>query len=65
MEVNDFWMAVEMLTRQVELHVWTFHGDLTLGASFNQNFYEGEFIENFLFRIQDILLKGLNVEDIK
>ena len=64
-EVNDFWMAVEMLTRQVELHVWTFQGDLTLSASFNENFYEGEFIESFLSKIQAILLQGLNVEDAK
>ena len=64
-EVNDFWMAIEMLTRQVELHVWTFHDDLTLSATFNENFYEGEFIESFLSRIQAILLKGLNVEDAK
>ncbi len=62
-EVKEFWMAVEMLTRQAELHVWTFHGDLALSASFNENFYEGEFIESFLSRIQAILLQGLNVED--
>ena len=63
-EVKDFWMAVEMLTRQVELHVWTFHDDLTLSASFNGKFYEAEFIESFLSKIRTILLQGLNVEDV-
>ena len=63
-EVNDFWMAVEMLTRQVELHVWTFHDNLTLSVSFNKCFYEEEFIERFLSSIRTILLQGLNVEDV-
>ena len=62
-EVKDFWMAVEILTRQVELCVWTFHDNLTLSAAFNESFYEGDFIESFLSRIWTVLLEGLNVED--
>ena len=62
-EVKDFWMAVEILTRQVEVCVWTFHEDLTLSAAFNESFYEGDFIERFLSRTWAILLQGLNVED--
>ena len=62
-EVKDFWMAVEILTRQVELCVWTFQDNLTLSAAFNESFYEGEFIESFLSRIWTVLLEGLNVED--
>ena len=62
-EVNGFWMAVEILTRQVELCLWTFHDNLTLSAAFNESFYEGDYIEDFLARVWTVLLQGLNVED--
>lgn len=61
-EVKDFWLAVETLTRQVEVHVWTFQGNLTLSACFNEQFYEAKFIEGFLAKIQAILFHELNIE---
>ena len=30
-EVNDFWLAVEMLTRQGEVHVWDFSEQHDIG----------------------------------
>ena len=62
-EVKDFWLAVEMLSRQVQVYVWTFQDRLRLSACFNESFYEGGFVEGFLSRIQDILLKELEIEN--
>lgn len=62
LEVKGFWLATEMLTRQVEVHVWTFQGRLTLSACFNESFYEGSFVQIFLSKIQEILYKELEIE---
>ncbi len=61
-EVTDFWLGVDSLSRQLVVHVWTFQGELTLGACFNQEFYAREFAEEFLATVKDILVKGLDLE---
>ncbi len=61
-EVTDFWLGVDMLSRQLMVYVWTHRGELTLSACFNQEFYVQKFVEEFLASVKDILLKGLDLE---
>ncbi|KAI0520977.1 hypothetical protein F5B22DRAFT_33174 [Xylaria bambusicola] len=44
LEIVDFWVGTEMLTRNVQFHVWSWDGSLRLGASFNTSFYDKEFV---------------------
>ena len=60
-EVTDFWLGVDMLSRQLMLYVWTHQGKLQLIACYNKEFYAREFVETFLSDVKDILVKGLGV----
>ena len=61
-EVTDFWLGVDMLSRQLMVYVWTHRGELKLSACFNQEFYVQKFVEEFLASVKDILVKGLDLE---
>jgi len=39
-EVVGLWMTTEMINRNIQIHVWCYKGELNIGASFNQSFYE-------------------------
>ena len=60
-EVTDFWLGVDMLSRQLMLYVWTRQGKLQLSACYNREFYAREFVETFLSDVKDILVKGLGI----
>lgn len=60
-EVTDFWLGVEMLTRQLMVYVWTRQGEMELSACYNKAFYTHEFVEEFLSRVQHILFEGLKI----
>lgn len=60
-EVEDFWLGVEMLTRQLEFYVWTFRGRLVFSVCFNQAFYESEFVERVMDGVGEVLEKELSV----
>ena len=57
-EVVDFWIGVEMITRQFMCYVWTWHGKIRLSACYNQAFYETAFVEEFLSAVKDTLIQG-------
>ncbi len=61
LEITDFWLAVEMLTKNLALHVWTWRERLTLSISYNEHFYKEGFVQEFLRFLRDVLLKELNV----
>ena len=63
-EVTDFWLGVDMLSRQLMLYVWTHRGKLKLSACYNQAFYASEFVKEFLTKVRDILLEGLEIQDL-
>ena len=60
-EVTDFWLGVDMLSRQLMLYVWTHQGKLQLSACYNKEFYAREFVEIFLSDVKDILVEGLEI----
>ena len=60
-QIEDFWLGVEMLTKQVMVYIWTFHGKMKLSVCYNEAFYDVEFVDRFLARIRDILIDELQV----
>jgi hypothetical protein len=54
-EVEDVCIGTEMLNRCVQFHVWSWKDELTIGASFNQIFYE----KNFVVEVLDKVVKEL------
>ena len=61
-EVLDFWVGVEMLTRQIMCYLWTWRGKMRLSLCYNQAFYETAFVEEFLSRVKDALIDGLDLK---
>lgn len=62
-EVEDFWLGVDMLTPQVMVYLWTRRGQMELSACFNEGFYEGGFVIDFLELVRGVLVEGLGVEE--
>ncbi|KAI5865811.1 hypothetical protein GGS23DRAFT_554225 [Durotheca rogersii] len=62
--VDDIWIGIEIYNRYVQLHAWIWKGELSLGACFNQSFYEKDFVDDFLKRIMEELREGCGVEKL-
>ncbi|KAM0264142.1 hypothetical protein ACHAQJ_000888 [Trichoderma viride] len=62
LEVADFWLGTQMLSRSVQCHVWGFRDQLNIAGCFNVNFYEVEFVKEFLKRVELELLTGLGID---
>ncbi|KAF2965287.1 hypothetical protein GQX73_g8294 [Xylaria multiplex] len=60
-EVIDFWVGTEMLTRNVQFHVWSWDGSLRLGASFNTSFYDKGFVAEVMQGVIAELLDGCGI----
>ena len=56
----DFWLGVEMLTRQMMVYVWTRKGEMKLSVRCNKEFCTRAFFENLLCEVKHILLGGLS-----
>jgi hypothetical protein len=52
---------MEMLTRNVQFHVWSWDGSLRLGASFNTSFYEKGFVADVVQAVIRELLDGRGI----
>ena len=57
-EIKNFWLGVEWLLPQIFIHVWTRSGRMKIGACYNENFYTVEFVQNFLEKVVNMLIKG-------
>lgn len=60
-EVEDIWLMVEVYSPAAFLHQWTFRDCLTIQASVNEAFYDRELLEEFMGKVQDELLQGLEL----
>lgn len=61
-EVVRFAVGVEMQTRQIACHLWTWRGRMVLSACYNEAFYEEQFVRDFLARIEGVLFVELGVD---
>ena len=61
-ELKDFWIAPEEMTPRIQCYLWTWHGKMTLSAFYNETFYEGEFVQDFLKRSLDVLYGELEIQ---
>ena len=57
-EVTDFWLGVDILSRQLMVYMWTHRGDLKRSACHNREFDACEVVEEFLTTAKDDLVKG-------
>lgn len=60
-EITDFWLASETLSRQLTVYVWTWRGRMTLCTCFNEDFYKAEYVKKFVEQIKEILLSELAI----
>ncbi|OTA99724.1 hypothetical protein M426DRAFT_27262 [Hypoxylon sp. CI-4A] len=63
-EVVDIWLATDMSTRNLQFHVWSWKGELTLAACFNSSFYEQDFVVEVLDKVIDALLVGCGINKV-
>ncbi|KAI1137721.1 hypothetical protein F5Y05DRAFT_413672 [Hypoxylon sp. FL0543] len=62
-DVVSFWLGTEMLTRNVQFHVWSWKGELRLGACFNSSFYERGFVINIPDKVIQELFIGCGIDE--
>lgn len=58
-EVLDLWLGVEMLTRQFMTYLWTFQGRMKISVCYNESFYEKDYAQAFLERVEALLVQEL------
>ncbi|KAH6605227.1 hypothetical protein Trco_006934 [Trichoderma cornu-damae] len=61
LDVTDFWLGTQMLSRSVQCHVWGFRDELNIAGCFNVSFYEAQFVMEFLRKVECELLTGLGI----
>ncbi|KAL1984497.1 hypothetical protein VTN96DRAFT_9096 [Rasamsonia emersonii] len=58
-EVEDWWVAVEVANRLLQSYVWTWNGQLHLGVNYNEAFYERSFVKQFVEEWKEVLVREL------
>ncbi|KAI0202948.1 hypothetical protein F4808DRAFT_420320 [Astrocystis sublimbata] len=64
-KVLDFWVGTEMLTRNVQFHVWSWNQSLRLGVCYNTSFYEKTFVDDILTMVTRELTLGCGIDGDK
>ncbi|OJJ36261.1 hypothetical protein ASPWEDRAFT_52065 [Aspergillus wentii DTO 134E9] len=57
-EVEDWWIAVEVINRLLCTNVWTWNGEMKLNVNWNEAFYDEDFVINFLDEWKMALVEG-------
>ncbi|KAL9082887.1 MAG: hypothetical protein Q9165_008740 [Trypethelium subeluteriae] len=60
--VREYHFGIEMMTRQMVMHVGTFQGKLQLGISYNAGYYDSDVPLDILRHVHGKLERGLGVE---
>lgn len=61
LEVEDWWIAVEVINRLLLTNVWTLNGELVLSVNWNEAFHEDLFVSKFLDEWKETVFKELDV----
>ena len=61
-EVKDMWLALEMLSPNIAVELWTFDGRLTFLLIYNQRFHREESVVALCALVQEQLRQGLGVD---
>jgi hypothetical protein len=62
-EIEDWWLSVEIINRMLGTTLWTWNGQLNLSVSYNGAFYERSFVEQFIDGWGRELTTALGVEE--
>ncbi|KAJ5784324.1 uncharacterized protein N7503_009536 [Penicillium pulvis] len=60
-EVEDWWVAVQNISRLLIPHVWTWTGELVLSVDWNESFYEYAVVSQFLEGWKQTITEELGV----
>ncbi|MCJ1244249.1 hypothetical protein MMC30_001447 [Trapelia coarctata] len=60
-EVTNFWLGVEMLSKQIDCFLWTWQGRMSLHTCYNEQFYKADFVKQFSEKVKGVLLKELDI----
>ncbi|RYP67275.1 hypothetical protein DL770_008642 [Monosporascus sp. CRB-9-2] len=63
-EVVDFWIGNEIMTRALQFHLWSWKDELVLSATWNQSFYNKGFVATTLNKIMRELYIGLRIDKL-
>ncbi|XXH03651.1 hypothetical protein Hte_010056 [Hypoxylon texense] len=61
-KVSSLWIGTETLTRNMQFHVWSWKGELNLGACFNLSFYEKTFASEVVSRVLQELVGNCDID---
>lgn len=61
-DIEDWWLSVEIINRLLETTPWTWDGQLNLPVSYNKAFFERDFVELFIDGSGKELARALDVE---
>jgi hypothetical protein len=56
-EVQDFWLGVETLTKKMMVHTWIFEGQGVFSISYNESFWDESYIDQFVDAMKGSLLE--------
>ncbi|KAF2644485.1 hypothetical protein P280DRAFT_172562 [Massarina eburnea CBS 473.64] len=56
-EVKDFWLGVETLTKKMMVHTWIFEGEGVFSVSYNESFWDDEYVADFVEAMKSSLLE--------
>jgi hypothetical protein len=59
--IEDVWIAMTMLSAEIVAWLWSWDGEVTLSASWNEAYYTEEEAGRFLALLREELLTGLAV----
>jgi len=63
-ELIEFFLATEVLTRQLTFYVWTWRDRMSFSVCYNEQFYNEDFVRGFVERVRGILFGELGLENM-
>ena len=61
-ELCDLWIALDIMTPDMLVAIWTLNGQLTIQADYNEAFFSGVSIQQYLELVKKQLEEGLEIE---